>query len=253
MCQCVRLLLLLLQDSTFSYNTRPSINPACCGCTSCVCPPPAPAILLSYWSFAGHTGTSLVQLPGASATMILENVQLLGSVSVSDWLPPAANYMDGSHTWVPGNGGAKYPGPGQGVRNGGAGAALAISELPGWGVAALEEAEPVGHMLPQPNAAAASALLAGSQCSRHNTLRQCRSSEGCRRCRYAQSTSRHAGHTLINLRMFMPCISVFLSPQISSASFSRAWSTHWVSWVMTKAPCARHRWVVGAAPAHATC
>lgn len=127
------LLLLLLQDSTFSYNTRPSINPACCGCTSCVCPPPAPAILLSYWSFAGHTGTSLVQLPGASATMILENVQLLGSPSVADWLPPAANYMDDSHTWVPGSGGAKYPGPGQGVRNGGAGAALAISESPGWG------------------------------------------------------------------------------------------------------------------------
>jgi hypothetical protein len=69
-----------------------------------------------------------VQLPGASATMILENVQLLGSPGVAEWLPPSANYSDPTNTWVPGSAGAKYPGPGKGWRNGGNGAALAISE-----------------------------------------------------------------------------------------------------------------------------
>lgn len=83
-------------------------------------------------SFAGHTGTSLVQLPGASATMILENERLLGSVNVAEWLPPRPNYTDPSGTWVPGTQGAKYPGPGKGWRNGGSGAALAISEWACW-------------------------------------------------------------------------------------------------------------------------
>lgn len=79
-------------------------------------------------SFRGHTGTSLVQLPGASATMILENVRLLGSPNVASWMPPRPNYTDPSGTWVPGSGGAVYPGQGQGGRNGGQGAALAISK-----------------------------------------------------------------------------------------------------------------------------
>jgi len=117
-----------IKDSTFQYNTRPVLPPACCNCASCICPPPAPQIILSYWSYAGHTGTSLLQLPGASATMILENVRLLGSVNVAEWLPPSPNYYDPSGTWVPGSGGAKYPGPGKGWRNGGSGAALAINQ-----------------------------------------------------------------------------------------------------------------------------
>jgi hypothetical protein len=85
------------QDSLFHYFTRDP-DPDC--------PAPYKSYLLSQWSYKGHEGTSLVQLPGASATLILENVVLSGSPGHADWLTT-------------------------GVRNGGQGSALAVRRAEG--------------------------------------------------------------------------------------------------------------------------
>lgn len=91
-----------VQDSLFHFNTRAQYIPACCNCSSCPCPAKYPAFLLADWLSEGAAGVSLLQLPGASATLILENVVLRGSPGVADWLP-------------------------SGQRNGGQGSALAVS------------------------------------------------------------------------------------------------------------------------------
>lgn len=90
-----------LQDSLFSFGSYMSYTSMCCNCTTCLCQPTWPNYMLAQWLAGGAAAVSLVQLPGASATLILENVLLRGSPGHADWLP-------------------------SGKRNGGQGSALAV-------------------------------------------------------------------------------------------------------------------------------
>ena len=73
----------LIKNSVFQYGSLPSDLARCCKGNTCLYPP-WPQYKLSLWDSNG--GTSLLSLPGASATQILENVVLRGSPGDSSWL-----------------------------------------------------------------------------------------------------------------------------------------------------------------------
>lgn len=197
------LTLCCMQDSVFSFGSYKYLDWHCCNCTSpCVCKPTFPSYQLANWLYEGAAGVSLVQLPGASATLILENVILRGSPGIADYL------------YKPN-------------RNGGQGAALNVSF--GWlwleeGLSTtMEHAVRVAYI--ECRWSFAHPVYRSTAQLHWQLLRQ------------EELPHIHSLHITVT-NVLLPCV---LCRSTSSASFSRTSPTPLATWGMMKERCARHR------------